>query len=219
MTREDLYLERVVVGPFQTNAYVLGCPKTGEAVLVDPGEDGIRLVRIAEAARLRVAQVWLTHGHVDHIAGVAAVKRATDAIVRLHSADLPLYQACTRQALAFGISADAVPPVDNFLSDNEVLTVGQLSATVFACPGHSPGGVTFWLPQAQLAFVGDTLFRDSIGRTDLPGGSFDELMASIRTRLLRLPDETQVLCGHGPATTIGREKQQNPFVVDSGMHP
>lgn len=196
-------------GPFAENCYLVADPERAEAVCIDPGdESGLFLARL-KSERWTLRAVWLTHAHLDHVTGVAAVKAATGVPVYLHPADRALYDATPRQAAMFGLEAEAPPPPDADLGDGQVLSVGDCAFTVLHTPGHSAGGVTF--AGHGLAFVGDALFAGSVGRTDLPGGDTATLLRSIRNRIFELPNETIVYAGHGPATTIGEEKRSNPF--------
>lgn len=211
-----MILEVTPVGPIQTNAFLVGCAETHQGALIDPGDEARRLILLAEAHDLEIVKVLITHGHVDHVGAVGDVKRKTGAEVWMNHADLPLYERCVQQAQMFGIAASEPPPLDGQLDDGDVVEIGRLRAKVLATPGHSEGGVSLYFEEQGAVFVGDTLFAGSIGRTDLPGGSMELLMTNIRTRLLTLPDETRVYCGHGPATTVGAEKRTNPFVLSSG---
>lgn len=199
------------VGPLQANAYLAICEQTGECALVDPGAEGERLVAAAAEADARVVAVLLTHAHLDHVGGVAAVKRALDVPVYLHPADLMLYRNAPVQAQAFGLQIEAPPEPGGALDDGGVIQVGAETLEVRHTPGHSPGHVS--LVGDGFAFVGDCVFAGSIGRTDLPGGDYRTLIESIAARLLTLPDDTVLYTGHGPATTVGRERQTNPFLV------
>lgn len=197
-------------GSFAENCYLVADPGSGEAAVVDPGED-VRLFRARlghEGWVLRA--IWLTHAHLDHVAGVAALREGSDAPIHLHPSDRALYDHLPVQAAQFGLEAPVPPAPDRDLADGGSVAVGGYAFRVVHTPGHSPGGVC--LIGHGLAFVGDTLFAGSIGRTDLPGGDLKALLASIHERLLTLPDETVVYSGHGPATTIGAEKRDNPFV-------
>ena len=197
-------------GAFAENCYLVGDPDSGEAAIVDPGED-VRLF----TARLRhegwtLGAVWLTHAHVDHVAGVAALRGQVDAPVFLHPADRPLYDGVPEQAAMFGLDASPLPPPDHAFAEGESVSVGGCSFRVIHTPGHSPGGVC--LVGHGVAFVGDTLFAGSVGRTDLPGGDLKALLESIHLKLFVLPDDTVIYSGHGPATSIAAEKRNNPFV-------
>lgn len=197
-------------GTFAENCFLVADPERGEAVIIDPGEESDLFLARVRAEQWTLRAVWLTHAHLDHVAGVAAVKAATGVPVHLHPADRPLYDGVPQQARMFGLTADPPPPPDADLADGATLTVGGCSFTVMHTPGHSPGGVTF--AGHGIAFVGDALFAGSVGRTDLLGGDTRTLLASIRDRLFDLPNATIVYAGHGPATTIGEEKRSNPFV-------
>jgi hydroxyacylglutathione hydrolase len=196
-------------GAFAENCYLLADPETGDAALVDPGEDAALFLARTRHEGWTVRAVWLTHAHVDHVAGVAAVRAATGAAVWLHPADRPLYDRAADQGRAFGLRIEPLPPPDRSFAEGEPVAVGGVRYDVLHTPGHSPGGVA--LVGHGMAFVGDVLFAGSVGRTDLPGGDTDVLLASIRDKLYALPDDTVVYSGHGPATTIGAEKRDNPF--------
>ena len=198
-------------GAFAENAYILADRDAGAAVLIDPGEEAELFLRRVATERLTLAAVWLTHAHVDHILGVNRVLRETAVPLYLHPADRPLYDGLPAQGAAFGLRADAPPPPDHDLTDGQQLAVGGLTLDVLHVPGHTPGHVAF--VGQGIALVGDVLFAGSIGRTDLPGGDTATLLASIRERLLPLADETIVYPGHGPQTTIGRERRTNPFIT------
>jgi hydroxyacylglutathione hydrolase len=197
-------------GAFAENCYLIGDAATGDAAVVDPGEEVELFRRRARTEGWTIRAIWLTHAHVDHVAGVAALKAATGAPVFLHPADRPLYDGVPAQAALFGLDVAPPPPPDGALADGLSLSLGGFAFRVVHTPGHSPGGVS--LVGHGLAFVGDTLFAGSIGRTDLPGGDLEALLRSVHERLFTLPDETVVHAGHGPATTIGAEKRDNPFV-------
>jgi len=196
-------------GAFAENCYLVADPGTGDAAIVDPGEEaGLFRARLEHEGWTPRA-IWLTHAHVDHVAGVAALGDL-GLPVFLHPADRPLYDAFPAQARAFGLRAAAPPPPDHDLADGGSVSVGAFAFRVVHTPGHTPGGVC--LVGSGAAFVGDTLFAGSIGRTDLPGGDLEALLASIHEKLFLLPEETVVYPGHGPATTIGAERKDNPFV-------
>jgi len=204
-------------GPFQENGFVIGCESTREAALVDPGDSVAELLEHAARAKLSIKHILLTHAHVDHVTGVAAAKRATGAPVYLHDGDTFLYDDAVAMGAMFGMRVEAPPPVDVFYVPGMAIRFGSLEARPHHTPGHSPGGVCLELGPAgqpgQDLFVGDTLFAGSIGRTDLPGGDYATLIASIREGLLPFGDAARVYSGHGPATTIGRERRTNPFLA------
>lgn len=203
----------LVVDPFQENSWVLGCGETGRGVLVDPGGRVDELLELASGAGLRIDGIWLTHAHVDHVAGVAEAAERTGAPVWLHRDDVPLYQAASRQGEMFGLQVRQPPAVGHDLKGGRTLELGSLRAEVLHVPGHSPGHVAFWFREQETVVAGDCLFAGSIGRTDLPGGSYAVLMDSLHRVLLPLGDATRVLAGHGPETTIGRERRSNPFLT------
>lgn len=215
--------EMTVIGPldirtfmsagFGQNAYLVACRETGHAIAIDPGGEAEAMAATAESDGWEVDGVILTHAHVDHVEGVAELVRRTGAPVHLHRADRPLYEGLAQQAAMFGLRVDTPPPVDHDLQDGQELTVGNCRFQVRHVPGHSPGHVLLYSEEAGVAFVGDVVFMGSIGRTDLPGGDFQELMRSIRERVLTLPDDTTLLAGHGPGTTVGHERVANPFLV------
>lgn len=198
-------------GQFGQNCWLLADGRTGDAVMIDPGEEPGMFLAELDTRRWILRAVWITHGHIDHILGVAEVKRATGAPIYLHPADRPLYDALAEQGAWFGLRADPPPPPDQSLTAGQQLAVGGLQFTVRHTPGHSPGSVSF-VGHGSI-FGGDVLFNGSIGRTDLPGGDFATLMRSIQRDFLSLPDSTVVRSGHGPETTIGVERLTNPFLT------
>jgi glyoxylase-like metal-dependent hydrolase (beta-lactamase superfamily II) len=207
-----LVVRTVVVGPFAMNAYLAACPETGEALLIDPGAEIPRVLALRQPEGFTVKRILLTHGHVDHAAGAAEAREATGAPVSIHPDDLPWLEVLPRQAAMFGL-AEARPLVpDALLTDGEVVRVGRESATVIHTPGHCRGSVSLHFAEAGLVFTGDTLFQGSVGRTDLPGGDFEQLARSIQERLFPLGDDVRFLPGHGPGGTLGEERVQNPFV-------
>jgi glyoxylase-like metal-dependent hydrolase (beta-lactamase superfamily II) len=197
-------------GQFLQNCYLIFSPD-GEAVLIDPGQEWETFLARIEQRRARLSAIWVTHAHLDHILGVREIHQATGAPIWLHPADRPLYDNLPQQGLWLGVRAGALPPPQHPLSHGQTLRVGQASFEVRHTPGHSPGSVSFVGPGVVLS--GDVLFAGSIGRTDLPGGSYETLINSIRSQLLTLDDSTRVLSGHGPETTIGAERLHNPFLV------
>lgn len=206
-----MLIETLTVGPVMTNCYIIGCEETGKGAIIDPGGSAERILDAVERMELDIVYVLNTHGHFDHTLANDEVVEATGAPLAIHEADAP--------ALAHGGGASwfgmrgSKSSADLLLTEGDVLKVGNLELHVLHVPGHSPGGVAFYVPREGVVFSGDALFNMGIGRTDLPGGSYPQLMASIRAKLFALPDETVVYSGHGPATTIGRERVGNPFLA------
>jgi len=198
-------------GGFAQNCYLLVAADGRRAVIVDPGEESDTFLARIESEKVEIEAIWLTHAHIDHVFGVGAIKEATGAPIYLHPADRFLYDATPVQARSFGIQVDPLPPPDHELAHGDRLSLGDERLEVRLAPGHSPGSVC--LVGDGYVLAGDVLFQGSIGRTDLPGGDFDTLINSIREQLLTLPDETRVLSGHGPPTTIGQERRTNPFLT------
>jgi hydroxyacylglutathione hydrolase len=205
-----MILERFEVGPFLVNCYLVGCEDTHEAMIIDPGDMGDHILARANELKLQVAHIVNTHGHADHIKDNGLVKECTDAPIWIHSLDAPMLPVPNHNLSAFFGFSISSPPADKFLEDGQEFKLGSLSFKIIHTPGHSEGGVC--LLNDKTMFVGDTLFRDSIGRTDLPGGDFDELARSIRERIYTLDDDVMIYPGHGPPTTVGFEKHNNPFV-------
>lgn len=193
--------------PFVENCYVL--QDGGEAIVVDPGEATPEL--LAHLNGLMITMIFNTHCHIDHAGGNAELVAATGAPLVCHADDLPLLRALEQQGMMFGVPVEASPDPDHFVTEGDIIDVGNTQLRVFHTPGHAPGHVI--LVGDGFVIGGDVLFAGSIGRTDLPGGNYDQLMHSIRTKMLPLPDETIVYSGHGPATTIGRERKHNPFLM------
>lgn len=205
----DLEILPIPNGQFAQNCYLLTAGTA--AVLIDPGEEWELFLTEVERRRARLAAIWLTHAHLDHILGVAEVQSATGAPIWLHPADRPLYDGLPEQALWLGLRVPPAPPPQHELSHGQVLSVAGHQFTVRHTPGHSEGSVS--LVGNGVVFSGDALFQGSIGRSDLPGGDHDTLIASIRRELLSLPDQTRVLSGHGAETTVGVERRTNPFLT------
>ena len=205
--------ETFPVGPLQCNCTVLGDEATGEATVVDPGAEIARILATLARHHLSLQAIVVTHAHIDHIAGALALKQATGAPVLYHQADLPLVAMMSSQAEWIGVATPEVRPPDHSPGDNEAIAVGHSPGKLLHTPGHTEGSLCLHLPEANLLLAGDTLFAGSVGRTDLPGGHHGRLIGSIRERLLPLPDETVVVPGHGPETTIGRERVSNPFLT------
>ncbi len=207
-----MILEHLVVGRLSSNCYLVGCAQTHQAIVIDPGDDADRILAAIEEHALTVSHLVLTHFHFDHILAAEEVRQGTGAHLAIHylEADYlreppPLFRFYS-PAVPHGLRADVL------LHDGDTLEIGTMQAHVLHTPGHSPGGISLWIKQEGVAFVGDLLFQRGIGRTDLAGSSARELVRSIQEKLFVLPDETIVYPGHGPATTIGEEKRDNPWV-------
>lgn len=202
-----------VLGPVETNAYLLADRETGDAVVIDPAWDGPVMVEAARQRNWKISQVWITHAHFDHLAGAAEIVRllAPAPEVALHPDDLLLWRMQGGAAL-FGMRIETLPEPTLRLQPGQELFVGAHVARVLHTPGHTPGHVTFYFPEIGLAFCGDVIFASSIGRTDLPGGSYSTLLSSIHSQIMTLPDATRLLSGHGPETTVGEERISNPFL-------
>ena len=211
-----MIVESQAVGPFFKNGFVVGCEATREAVLIDPGDEVASLLAFAGRSRLAIRHILLTHAHVDHVTGVAAAKNALGVPVYLHRDDLFLYERAVEMGAMFGLTVEPQPPIDVFYTPAQVIAFGTYQARVHHTPGHCPGGVCLQIGKKGTAglelFVGDTLFAGSIGRTDLPGGDHATLIAAIRNVLFPLGDDAVVHPGHGPDTTIGEERRNNPFL-------
>lgn len=205
--------EIIPVGMLACNCSIVGDETTREAVVIDPGDDIERVRAVLSRHNLRVKYIVATHAHIDHVGGIEKLKRATGAAVLMHEGDLPLYQNLSLQAEWLGVLPPGTVEVDQFLKEGDALRWGSLALEVLHTPGHSPGSLSLHLPgEGSRIFSGDTLFQGSIGRTDLWGGSFDEIIRSIYNRLLIFPDHTPVFPGHGGPTTVGEERAANPFL-------
>lgn len=217
-----MIFKSLVVGPIQANCYLLGCEATQQALVIDPGEEPERIGAELSAAGLTPCAYFHTHGHLDHVGATGRLKQALGGEILLHRDDAFLYDRAPEQALTYGLSLPPMVPVDRYIAAGETVTWGEAQGLVLPTPGHSPGGICLLVKSQDegpdWVFTGDTLFNGSIGRTDLPGGSLETLMDSIRTQLLVLPDETVVASGHGPLSTIGREKEINPFLQSGSLY-
>jgi len=219
-----MIIEQITVTAFQQHTRVIGCEKTKRAICIDPGDDSEEIVNAIDRHGLELQAIACTHAHLDHIGGVAGLKkRKPEAKVIIHPADEAIYQQLPNQPAWIGIPRsqwselgfdfEAPPQVDEHWSDGQTYQVGELSFQVIHCPGHTPGHVVLFEPAERKVFVGDCLFAGSIGRTDLPGGSTEQLMDSLFKKILPLGDDVEVYSGHGPVTTIGKEKKTNPFLT------
>ena len=205
-----MIIKDLVVGPLMANCFIFGCNKTREAVVIDPGGDADRILLSLADSELKVKYIINTHGHFDHVCGNGKMKDATGADILIHPLDAPMLGMLSSNAAVFGISVENSPPCDQTIEEGETISFGEISLKVIHTPGHTPGGISLYTD--GIVFVGDTLFAGSIGRTDFPGGDFDTLISSIKTKLFNLEDDMRVFSGHGPETSIGREKRFNPFV-------
>ncbi len=202
----------LVVGPLQCNCSILGDETSHEAIVVDPGDNISRIVAELAKHHFTLKQIIITHAHIDHIAGAQQLKRLTGAPILYNQLDLPLVRMMDVQAGWLGIPTPEVAAPDDHLADGRSVAIVGLTGTVLHTPGHTEGSSCLYLPEQSLLIAGDTLFAGSVGRTDLPGGDSRALLRSIHDRLLTLPDEVKVIPGHGPATSIGIERDSNPFL-------
>jgi glyoxylase-like metal-dependent hydrolase (beta-lactamase superfamily II) len=202
--------ESVIVGALETNCYLVYCRETLECAVIDPGAEPEKIFRVIGHKGLKPTILINTHGHVDHVGANRDIKDKFDVPLTIHEADSPMLESVLQTELSFFLGAKASPPPDKFLEEGEKIKIGNVSLSVHHTPGHSPGSVC--LLGDGILFSGDTLFFGGVGRTDLPGGSWADLEKSIRERIFILPDDTLVLTGHGPATTVGQEKKFNPFI-------
>jgi glyoxylase-like metal-dependent hydrolase (beta-lactamase superfamily II) len=211
-TGRTMIFETLVVGQLGVNCFILADPETREGVVVDPGDETGAILAVIREKGITVKYILNTHGHFDHVGGNRKMVEATGAPLLIHGGDEPLLSLASRSATMYGLRAENSPPPARHLMDGQVITFGTVELRVIHTPGHSPGGCCFYLPGAGKLISGDTLFAESIGRTDLAGGSHGQLITSITAKLLPLPDETRVYPGHGPSTTIGHEKRHNPYL-------
>jgi hydroxyacylglutathione hydrolase len=207
-----MILETLTVGPFQENCYVIGDEATGAGAVVDPGDEATRIALAVEQTGLEIAQILITHAHIDHVGAVAALVDEYSCPVLMHAEAEPMLNQLPTQAMMMGLRFGKVPAVDRHIEGDEVLEVGDLRLKALYTPGHAPGHLALYAESESAVFSGDALFAGSVGRTDLFGGDMELLMRSINERLLALPDETRVYPGHGPQTTVGDERRYNPFV-------
>jgi len=207
-----MILETFPVGPLQCNCTILGDEAAREAIVIDPGDEITRIHGRIQALGLKLKQILITHAHIDHVGGALKLKKLTGAPILLNENDLPLLALMDKQAAWLGVATPETAPPDESLSDGQMVGIEAYPAQVIHTPGHTQGSVCLHFVPLKLVLAGDTLFAGSIGRTDLPGGDFGQILNSIQSRLLALPDETRVVPGHGPVTTIGAERKDNPFL-------
>ncbi len=212
-----MIVEMLTVGPFQENCYVIGDEETMTGAIIDPGDEAARIALTVERLGLEIGQIIVTHSHIDHVGAVAQLVDEYMCPVLMHQEAEAMLKTVPQQAMMMGMRFGKVPNVDRHVGDEKVLEIGSLRLRSLYTPGHAPGHLAFLVEDKGLVFSGDALFAGSVGRVDLPGGNMEVLMRSISERLLTLPDETRVLSGHGPETTIGRERVANPFLRGEGL--
>ncbi|HLH08359.1 MAG TPA: MBL fold metallo-hydrolase [Terriglobales bacterium] len=205
--------ETFPVGPLQCNCSVIGDETTHEAMVIDPGDNIDRVLATLQKHQLTLKQIVITHGHIDHVGGAMKLKAATNAPILINKNDAPQLAMLDIQASWLGMKTPGQVVIDESLEDSQQLRAGSISAIVMHTPGHTEGSTCLFFPEEKKLLAGDTLFAGSIGRTDLPGGNFEKIMRSLHDRVLALPDETIVIPGHGPLTSIGEERESNPFLT------
>jgi hydroxyacylglutathione hydrolase len=207
-----LNVEVIANGSFVENALILWDSETKKAVIIDPGDEPERIAGAARVLALEVTEIVCTHAHIDHAGAVAELKRKSGVPFALHRAEEPVISHLASQAKMFGLGDIETPEVDRWLEEGDIIDVGSRKGRVIHTPGHTPGGCCLYFEEDRVLVAGDTLFQGSIGRTDLPGGSFEEIISSIKDKLLPLGEDVIVYCGHGPKTNLGLEAQYNPFL-------
>ncbi len=207
-----MFIRKMTVGPFEMNSYICADDRQGHCILIDPGDEPHKIIKTVEEENLIPEMIINTHNHIDHVRHLSIVQKHFDIPFYFHAEDSPLLSSLEDQGLLFGLDVSPPPEVGGYLVDKQQISLGDLTLQVLHTPGHSPGSIS--ILASGHVFVGDVLFKDSVGRTDLYGGDYTALMRSIQTQLMVLPDDTQVYAGHGPNTTIGREKTANPFLSD-----
>ena len=207
--------EILPVGPLQCNCSVIGDEVTREAMVIDPGDDIEDVLGLIQKHSLKVKQIVITHAHIDHVGGAMKLRAATGAPILLNQNDYALLKMLDVQAAWIGMKNPGKVEIDHSLGQADTVAAGSLTANVIHTPGHTEGSVCLFFPAERMLIAGDTLFAGSIGRTDLPGGSSQKIIDSLHQKVLTLPDDTLVVPGHGPLTTIGEERESNPFLVKS----
>lgn len=210
MQSDAILIESKAVEPFFKNGYILACTSTSHAAYIDPGDEAKHLLKFVDENELELISILNTHAHMDHICGIGSVKQVWDVPIYLHQKDEFLYQGLQEQSRVFGFDYAPAPPIDYYLHPSKQLSVGELTVKIHHTPGHSPGSVS--LEVEEHLFCGDVIFAGSIGRTDLPGGSYETLMGTIQKKILPMGDAKILHPGHGPETTVGRERATNPFL-------
>jgi glyoxylase-like metal-dependent hydrolase (beta-lactamase superfamily II) len=205
--------EVLTVGALQMNCSIFGDPASGEAMVIDPGDEIERIWRALDRHGLRVTRIVFTHTHIDHVGAAAELQRRSGAPVAMHPSDLPVYDKLEQQAEWLGVPTPERAEISRWLREGETLTVGSAAFEVRLTPGHSPGSISLWIPDLKKVVTGDALFKGSIGRTDLPGGNHKQLVAAIHAKLMTLADDVAAYPGHGGKTTIGAERRGNPFLA------
>ena len=208
----------LTVGAFQSNCFIASCEETSEAIIIDACDEAERILDVIRDLRLQVKMIVNTHAHIDHVTALPAVVSALSVPVVMHKDEMSVYEILPQQASLFGLEAPAQVTIDRFIAEGDLISFGKVSGRVIETPGHSPGGVSLLFDDEQppRVFVGDVLFQGSIGRTDLLGSDHGQMMDTLKNVIMKLPDDAIVHPGHGPETTIGAEKQTNPFLLQIG---
>lgn len=210
-----MILNMLMVGPLQANCYIVGCERTRQAAVIDPGGDVDQILTALARDQLRLVYIINTHGHVDHTAGNKRLKEVTGAQLVIHESDAPMIMNLASSGSMWGMKVENSPAPDLYVREEDTITIGDISLKVLHTPGHSPGGIS--LVTDKVVFVGDTLFAGSIGRTDFSGGDHESLIRGVRSKIFTLGDDVVVYPGHGPETTVGQEKRSNPFFREGGI--
>ncbi len=211
-----MIIKTLPVGPIMANCFIVGCQETLEAAVIDPGDEAEKILQSVADSNLEVKTIINTHGHFDHVSANKGIHVATNAPILIHALDAPMLEHISASAANWGLSAENSPAPQRTVTDGDTISFGNITLNVLHTPGHTPGGISLFTD--GHVFVGDTLFAGSIGRTDFPGGDFATLKSSIQDKLFTLGDDVRVYTGHGPETTIGHEKQHNPFVGVNAMY-